>query len=137
MALIKPPVEEQNPQPSDVKEAQKQTGELLWLANRTRPDLCYAVSLMSQYATRRPLGVQAIGKQVRCHLRSTPTLALEYGPYWWRETLEKEDPSGESDMRIRFTQMPVSLHASRGQSQGWWPTMLEPQSFGLHAGRAL
>lgn len=51
----------------DVQAAQKQTGELLWLAGRTRPDISYAVSLMSQYAVKRPKGVKAIGREVSRH----------------------------------------------------------------------
>ena len=80
LSTIKTPEEEESVTPQEVQEAQKQTGELLWLAGRTRPDICYGVSLMSQFATKRPKGVQAIGKEIRCYLRANPDLALEYGP---------------------------------------------------------
>ena len=49
----------------------KETGELLWVAGRTRPDISLAVNTMCQWATKRPRGVAAIGKQVRAYLRET------------------------------------------------------------------
>ena len=68
---IKTPEEEDPPLAIDVTRAQKETGELLWVAGRTRPDICLAVSLMCQWATKRPKGVIAIGAQVRAYLRET------------------------------------------------------------------
>ena len=68
---IKTPEEEDPPLAVDVARAQKETGELLWVAGRTRPDICLAVSLMCQWATKRPKGVIAIGAQVRAYLRET------------------------------------------------------------------
>ena len=47
LGSIKTPVEEGTPSMEDVWEARKQTGELLWLANKTRPDICFGVSVMS------------------------------------------------------------------------------------------
>ena len=44
---------------------------MLWVAGRTRPDICLAVNLMCQWASKRPKGVIAIGKQVRAYLRET------------------------------------------------------------------
>eukprot|EP00435_Cladocopium_sp_Y103_P057146 s1091_g19.t1 len=81
LSNVKVPEEETSVDPLVVREAQKQTGELLWIAGRTRPDVAFAVNLMSQYATRRPRGVIGIGKEVRAYLRTCPGLALEYGPH--------------------------------------------------------
>ena len=74
--------EDEGPQVSeaDVRKAQKETGEILWLANKTRPDIAFATGVMSQWASRRPRGVQMIGRQIRAYLKGTSTLALEYGP---------------------------------------------------------
>ena len=71
LGQIKTPEEEENPQLTEVTQAQKETGELLWVAGRTRPDVCLAVSIMCQWATKRPRAVMAIGKQVRAYLRQT------------------------------------------------------------------
>eukprot|EP00435_Cladocopium_sp_Y103_P054363 s510_g17.t1 len=80
LSAIKTPEEEESPTPEEVQIAQRQTGELLWLAGRTRPDISYGVSLMSQFATKRPKGVQAIGKEIRSYLRTSMDLSLQYGP---------------------------------------------------------
>ena len=79
LASIRPPEPEDHIDPKDVQIAQRQTGELLWVAGRTRPDISYAVSLMCQYSTKSPKEVQKIGKEVRSYLRSSLGLALEYG----------------------------------------------------------
>ena len=63
LSHIKTPEEEDHVTPQEVQLAQRQTGELLWLAGRTRPDISFAVSLMGMYATKRPKGV--IGREVR------------------------------------------------------------------------
>eukprot|EP00435_Cladocopium_sp_Y103_P065207 s1247_g27.t1 len=80
LSHVKIPDEELEVNPAAVREAQKQTGELLWIAGRTRPDVALAVSVMSQYATKRPKGVADIGREVRAYLRTCPGLALEYQP---------------------------------------------------------
>eukprot|EP00435_Cladocopium_sp_Y103_P040980 s704_g11.t1 len=80
LSHIQVPEEEPEVDPVMVREAQKQTGELLWIAGRSRPDVAYAVSVMSQFATKRPRGVVAIGREVRAYLKTCPGLALEYGP---------------------------------------------------------
>ena len=77
---IKVPEEEGDPCPREVQKAQKETGELLWIAGRTRPDISYGVSIMGQYAAKRPKGVQKIGKELRQYLRGTQDLMLEYSP---------------------------------------------------------
>ena len=63
----------------DVRMAQKATGELMWLATKTRPDLMYVMSRMSQ-----------VGGQVRKYLRKTLSCGL-----WIR-------PSGRSKNRLRL-----------------------------------
>ena len=80
LGAIKIPDEEPEVSAADVQTAQRQTGELLWLTGRTRPDLSYPISIMCQYAARRPKGVQAIGREVRAYLRTSLDLALEYAP---------------------------------------------------------
>ena len=77
LSHIKTPEEEDHVTPQEVQLAQRQTGELLWLAGRTRPDISFAVSLMGMYATKRPKGV--IGREVRAYLKTSLDLALEYG----------------------------------------------------------
>ncbi|CAE7530637.1 GIP [Symbiodinium sp. CCMP2592] len=48
-------------EPETLRKAQRITGELLWITQRTRVDLAYAVSLMSSWSTRAPSAVVKIG----------------------------------------------------------------------------
>ena len=71
LSRVRTPEEEEQPTADQVLQAQKETGELLWVAGRTRPDLSLGVGVMSQWASKRPLQVINIGKQLRAHLRET------------------------------------------------------------------
>ena len=94
MGQIKTPEEEENPRLSEVTQAQKETGELLWVARRTRPDICLAVSLMRQWAAKRPRAVMDIGKQVRAYLRQT----RDEGLVIRGTTVEEEKKSEAKDL---------------------------------------
>ena len=71
-----------------VKQAQKLTGELLWLSGRTRPDVAAAIQRMSQKATRDPAWVIELGKNVLAYVCRTWDYALHYGP----KVVQEEDP---------------------------------------------
>ena len=62
--------------PEDVVKAQKITGECLWLACRTRPDILYVTNHMAALSTRRPARVCALGLRVVGYLNSTSNLKL-------------------------------------------------------------
>ena len=80
LSAIRAPEDEKDPTPKQVQMAQRQTGELLWLAGRIRPDISFGVSLMSQHATKLPKGVMNIGREIRSYLKASMDLALQYGP---------------------------------------------------------
>ena len=61
--------------PIVIREAQRVTGEALWVTQRTRPDLAYTTSMMAALATRNPAQAVAIGNKVLGYLRRT----IEYG----------------------------------------------------------
>ena len=63
--------EEEAPSLSTVKKAQKITGELLWLAGKTRPDISWAVMKMSQWAVKRPGWTLELGTAVLAYVRSS------------------------------------------------------------------
>ena len=69
----------EKPEPDRVREAQKVTGELLWLSTKSCPDLCYAVGKLAQYATKPPDEVLEWAKQVWRYLNRTKQLAIQYG----------------------------------------------------------
>ena len=59
------------PQPADVKSAQKMSGGLLWLSGRTRPDLAFSVSRVASQSTIRPLWSLRLGKRIIRYLIGT------------------------------------------------------------------
>ena len=73
------PVEE-NLTTEDIRAAQTITGELLWLAGRSRPDLSYVVGAMGRQVSKRPKWVQKIGDHVLGFLSTTPDTCLVYRP---------------------------------------------------------
>ena len=72
--------EEETPSLTTVKQAQKITGELLWLASKTRPDISWAVMKMSQWAVKRPSWTLELGAAVLAYVRSSVDHGLLYPP---------------------------------------------------------
>ena len=53
------------------KQAQQITGEVLWIAQRTRPDLSYTTCIMASLCTKCPAQTLAIGRKVLGYLQRT------------------------------------------------------------------
>ena len=68
------------PDPAEIKLAQSLTGEALWLVVRSRPDLTFAVTRMSQLSTKRPRDAISIGHSVLKFLKGTQQEGLLFGP---------------------------------------------------------
>ena len=68
------------PDPAEVKLAQSLTGEALWLVVRSRPDLAFAVTRMSELSTKRPRDAISIGHSVLKFLKGTQQEGLMFGP---------------------------------------------------------
>ena len=64
----------------EIKAAQMITGELLWLSVKSRPDITFAVSLMSRFLSKNPKWVKNLGNCVLEYLAATPTRGLIYEP---------------------------------------------------------
>ena len=71
-----PPLEEVTS--GDVKDAQGITGALMWAVTRSRPDLMFVTSKMSQWATKSPIKVKEWGVHALKYVSSTLALGLEY-----------------------------------------------------------
>ncbi|CAE7211932.1 GIP, partial [Symbiodinium necroappetens] len=69
--------EEENYSSSELMMAQKVTGECLWMAYRTRPDILYATNYMAAMTTKRPVKVYQIGLKVMSYLNATAGLKLK------------------------------------------------------------
>ena len=66
--------------PAVLRDAQRVTGELLWISQRTRVDICFSVGLMSSWVTRAPGFVIRVGLRVLAYLANTKTLRLSLVP---------------------------------------------------------
>ena len=64
----------------DLKKAQKITGELLWIAQRSRPDIAHEVGLMSSWVTRAPALVHKFGLRILEFLKYTKDQFLSMTP---------------------------------------------------------
>ena len=70
-----PPEEPQHTEAA-LREAQKITGELLWVSQRTRVDISFSVGLMSSWVSRSPTYVSKIGLRVLAYLANTKGMRL-------------------------------------------------------------
>ena len=72
--------EEENVTTELVREAQRVVGELLWLVTRTRVDLMYVTSRLSQMVLKAPREVARVSKQVWSYLKRTAAQGLLFTP---------------------------------------------------------
>ena len=70
------PQNEDNIKEEEVRRAQKEVGELLWLATRTRPDIAFVTSRMSQQILTAPRWVHSMSEITWNYLRYTPETGL-------------------------------------------------------------
>ena len=66
--------------PNKLREAQQLSGELIWVATRTRMDVAYAVGAMSRRLHKDPEGALRVGQQILEYLNQHPTLGVCYEP---------------------------------------------------------
>ena len=65
---------------SELRAAQRVTGELLWIAQRTRIDISFCVGLMASWVAKYPTQVSKIGQRVLEYLANTKTHRLSLIP---------------------------------------------------------
>ena len=63
------PAEDEQYTESELKKAQKLTGELLWVI-RSRPDILFVTSMMASALSKRPCHVYRVGLKVMAYLAS-------------------------------------------------------------------
>ena len=73
--------------PEVKKLAQALTGELMLVSGRTRPDIGFAVGVMSRMLHRRPAYIVQVGYLVMRYLRGTTDLGLHYRPGGDKQTV--------------------------------------------------
>ena len=62
----------------DLKAAQSAVGALLWLSQRTRPDIAFVVGVMGSACTKQPSMVVRMARRVLAYLNETKTHRLHY-----------------------------------------------------------
>ncbi|CAE7806811.1 RE1, partial [Symbiodinium necroappetens] len=65
---------------STTRKAQAVIGQVLWLSNRTRPDLAYAVNMAAQKIVANPLEALARAEHIIRYIRHSPGVGLHYKP---------------------------------------------------------
>ncbi|CAE7231831.1 TY5A, partial [Symbiodinium sp. CCMP2456] len=70
------PETQEAPDPEVIRNAQQITGEVLWVAQRTRPDLSFATCIMASLCTRNPTQTLSIGRKILGYLQRTSGYGL-------------------------------------------------------------
>ena len=66
--------------PEDLKTAQRLTGELLWLAQKSRPDIAFVAQWMAAHVTSRPSHVARVAHRIFKFLERSKGQLLELRP---------------------------------------------------------
>ena len=74
------PPEEKDYGEEVLRQAQRITGELLWVSQRSRIDVCFVVGLMSSWTVRSPSFVSKLGLRVLAYLANTKDFRLVLTP---------------------------------------------------------
>ena len=64
---------------ANVKDAQQRCGELLWLSQRTRPEISFPVAIVSSCTTRDPERAVKISKKLLAYINTTRSMGLFTG----------------------------------------------------------
>ncbi|CAE8726958.1 unnamed protein product [Polarella glacialis] len=72
------PAEEENVDPETLRRAQQEVGALLWLANKTRPDLAFGVSRCASIQCKAPLRALKLTKHMLRYIAGT----LDHGLFY-------------------------------------------------------
>ena len=108
-----------------IKRAQTLTGQLLWVANRTRQDVSSAVSMALQRIVHDPAEAVACAEQIIKYLRGTPGIGLHYKPAQGRrgkwDQLKFQEIAGSIDA---FADASLADEQSRSYGcigeERWW-----------------
>ena len=77
---VRDPPQEEEFTEADLRASQRITGELLWLAQRSRVDIAYCVGLMASWVAKFPLTVLKIGLRLLEYLANTKSTRLSLVP---------------------------------------------------------
>ena len=103
----------------EIKMAQRACGELLWLAQRSRPDIAYVVCAMSSLLSKAAPRCLQIAKRLRSYLQKTQGLALALRPcstefeVYTDSSFAPEGARSHSGLVAVWLGSPVSWRSSR------------------------
>ena len=120
--------------PQKLREAQQLSGELIWIATRTRMDVAYAVGAMSRRLHKDPEGALKIGQQVLEYLNQFPTLGLSYTPCEVTELDQSQVPRDINTIEI-FADVSFAPGSESYRSVQGIVTALGGQVIQWHTGR--
>ncbi|CAE7314603.1 unnamed protein product [Symbiodinium sp. CCMP2456] len=104
---------------SEVKMAQRLCGELLWLAQRTRPDISFTVNAMGALISRAAPRCVVVGTKLLSYLQHTQDYALAIVPQndeyvtWTDSSYAPEGRRSHSGVLITWRGAPLSWRATR------------------------
>ncbi|CAE7777053.1 GIP [Symbiodinium sp. CCMP2592] len=102
-----------------VKQAQRLCGELLWLAQRSRPDLSFVVSAMGSLLTRAAPRCLQIGRRLLSYLQRSKGLSLTLRPEGTEfvafsdSSFAPEGARSHSGILLTWMNAPISWRAAR------------------------
>ena len=99
---------------SQVRRAQALVGELLWLSGRTRPDLCYGVSIMGRLVTKAPTKVLEWGAHMLGYLQHTVDYELRYTKQVVESSLDDCDAAKKPCLKV-YSDASHGPQGGRGQ----------------------
>eukprot|EP00439_Symbiodinium_sp_Y106_P079760 s160_g18.t1 len=102
-----------------LREAQQYAGEVLWLSQRTRPDLAYTASLIASLSTRAPTRSSAIARKCLGFLQRTADYFLKVIAYddelasWSDASFAPEGSKSHSGWVVTAGSAPIMWRSSR------------------------
>ena len=102
-----------------LREAQQYAGEVLWLSQRTRPDLAYSASLIASLSTKAPARSSAIARKCLGFLQRTADYFLKIVAYddelasWSDASFAPEGGKSHSGWIVTAGSAPVMWRSSR------------------------
>ena len=103
----------------ELRKAQQLAGEVLWLSQRTRPDIAYTASLVSSLCARAPRRAVVVARKCIGYLQRTIDYTLEISTKerqivaWTDASFAPEGARSHSGWIIQLGEAPVSWRSSR------------------------
>eukprot|EP00439_Symbiodinium_sp_Y106_P017800 s6038_g2.t1 len=104
---------------SELRAAQQIAGEVLWVSQRTRPDVAYTASLVSSLSARAPRRAVAIGRKCLGYLQRTAGYHLRVQTHsrvisaWTDASFAPEGAKSHTGWMVMIGDTPVSWRSSR------------------------